>query len=184
LLCAIFRNPHKKMNIFDFSDKESPDNIYFYQPSKIRVDTSIVFEVTTEEDKLRVKNHNVNCLFSNLTAETFETIYNDFIQHLNLNFSPVHIEEKSYQLTIDEQEYLEQTIITSWIYFYTINNMKVKVQRSDFTHPYMVDYILRVLDKKFGIDTGISLTIGASILRQDFKEYCRTVEGRRRYYDR
>ena len=172
------------MNIFGLHDKENPDNIYFYQPSKTKVDTSTTFEVTTEGDKLRVKNQNVNCLFSNLITETFETIYNDFIQHLNLNFLPVNIEGKLYQLTIDEQKYLVQTIITSWIYFYLINNMRVKVKRSDFTHPYMVDYLLRVLDKKFGIDTNISLTIGASILRQDFKEYCRTVEGRRRYYDR
>ncbi len=172
------------MNIFELNDKENPDGIYFYQPSKTKVDTSTIFEVTTEGNILRVKNQNVNCLFSNLTTETFETIYNDFIQHLNLNFLPVNIEGKLYQLTIDEQKYLVQTIITNWIYFNTINNMRVEVKRSDFTHPYMVDYILRLLDKKFGIDTNISLTIGASILRQDFKEYCRTVEGRRRYYDR
>lgn len=172
------------MNIFKLNDKESPDNIYFYDPSRTKVDTSKTFEVTIEGNNLRVKNQNVNCLFSNLTTETFETTYNDFIQHLNLNFLPVNIEGKLYQLTIDEQQWLVQTIITSWIYFYTINNMRVKVNRSDFTHPYMVDYLLRLVDKKFGIDTNISLTIGASILRQDYKEYCKTVNGRRKYYDR
>lgn len=163
---------------------ENNNDIYFYQPSKPRVHTSKVFEITIEGNKLRVKNQHVNCLFNNLTTKTFETVYNDFHQHLNLNFSPLTIEGNLYQLTPDEEIYLQQTIITNWIYFYTINSMKAKVSRSDFTHPYMVDYILRVFDKKFGVDTTASLIIGASILRQDFKEYCRTVKGRRSYYDR
>ena len=172
------------MNIFGLNNKDNPSDIYFYQPSKIKVDTSITFEATIEGAKLRVKNKNVNCLFSNLTTETFDIIYNEFVQHLNLDFSPVAINGNLYQLTSDEQVYLQETIITRWIYFYTINNMKIKVKRSDFTHPYMVDYVLSLLDKKFGIDTDVSLTIGASILRQNFKEYCRTVEGRRWYYNR
>ncbi|WP_206780447.1 hypothetical protein [Hymenobacter amundsenii] len=162
----------------------NPNDIYFYQPSKATVDTSQIFEVTYEGDTLRVKNENVNCLFSNLTIDAFQIIYNDFIQHLNLNFLPIIIDKNLYELTTDEQKYLVQTIITSWIYYYTINDMRIKVKRSDFAHPYMVNYLLRVLDKKFGIDTNVSLTIGASILRQDFKKYCKTVEGRRWYYNR
>lgn len=172
------------MNIFRLNKKDNPDDIYFYQPFKPNVDTSQVFDVTKEGNQLRVKNENVNCLFSNLTPELFDTIYNDFVQHLNLNFSPLKIEGQSYQLTIEEQVYLEQTIITSWIYFYTINNIKAKVKRSDFTHPYMVDYVLRILDKKFGVDTKVSLAFGATILRQDFNQYCKTVKGQRLYYDR
>jgi len=172
------------MNIFGHTNKDDPNDIYFYQPSKAQVDVSQIFEFAQEGDKLRIKNKNVNCLFSNLTTKTFVTVYNDFVHHLNLDYSPITLDGTSYQLTTDEQDYLEQKIITSWTYFYTINNMKVRVKRSDFTHPYMVDYVLGLLDKKLGVDTPVSLAIGAHILRQDFKKYCRTVEGRRRYNDR
>jgi len=162
----------------------NPEDIYFYQPSKGKVDTGTVFDVATERDKLRVKNQHINCLFSNLTEETFDAFYNDFHQHLNLNFSSVSIDGKSYQLKVEEQDYLRQKVITSWIYFYTINDLPVQVKRADFNHPFTVDYVLGLLDRKFGIDTEVSLQVGASILRQDLNEYTKTVVGRRRYYDR
>jgi hypothetical protein len=172
------------MNIFGLTNKDDPNDIYFFQSSKAHVDTSQTFEFTYEGDKLRVENANVNCLFSNLTIESFEAIYNDFVHHLNLALSPIVLGGTSYQLTTEEQVYLQQKIITGWMYFYTINNTKVRVRRSDFTHPYMVDYVLELLDKKFGVDTPVSLAIGSHILRQENKKYCKTVEGRRRYYDR
>jgi hypothetical protein len=163
---------------------ENSEDIYFHQPLKPTVDTSTIFEIATEGKKLRVKNQHVNCLFSNLTAATFDACYNDYVQHLNMNFAPVYINGKLYQLKPIEQEYLMQKIITSWIYYYTINNLPVEVKRADFTHPYMVDYVLGLLDGKFGKDTEVSLAVGASILRQDLEEYNSNVAGRRRYYDR
>jgi hypothetical protein len=173
-----------KMQASNEKEHGNSKEVYFYQPNKSKVDTSAVFEVKQEGGKLRVRNDNVNCLFSNLTPEAFDSYYNGYFQYLNLNLSPVNVEGQLFQLTISEQENLEQSIITSWIYYYTINNLPVQVERSDFTHPYMVDQVLRVLDTKFGIDTNISLAIGASILRQDAEAYKGTVKGRRRYYDR
>lgn len=163
---------------------ENSEDIYFHQPLKPTVDTSTIFEIATEGKKLRVKNQHVNCLFSNLTAATFDACYNDYVQHLNLNFASVCVNNKLYELKPSEQDYLTQKIITSWIYYYTINNLPVEVKRADFTHPYMVDYVLGLLDGKFGKDTEISLAVGASILRQDLEEYSGNVVGRRRYYDR
>jgi hypothetical protein len=172
------------MNIFGLNRKDDPTDIYFYRPSLTAVDTRQKFEITLEEKKLRVKNRNVNCLFSNLTPYYFDALYNDFRRHLNLDFEPVTIDKKEILLDNDEIEKLTDSIITNWIYYYTINNLKVKVKRGDFTHPYMVDWVLSVVDKKYGVDTKESLTLGAKILRQSLTDYTRTVEGRRQYYDR
>jgi hypothetical protein len=172
------------MNIFGLNKKDNPTDIYFYRPSLSAVDTRRKFEITIEDDKLRVKNRNVNCLFSNLTSNYFDELYNDFNRHLNLDFEPVTMDEKELLLGNDEIEKLTDAIITNWIYYYTINNLKVKVTRNDFTHPYMVDWALSILDKKYGVDTKESLTLGAKLLRQSLTDYTRTVRGRRQYYDR
>ena len=163
---------------------DDTNQIFLYQPQKNKVDTRLIFDIIREDDKLRVKNKNVNCLFSNLTPETFQATYNNFYQHLNLNFSPVIIHGQVYQTSPDEQICLEQAIITNCIYVYTINNQSPKVTPSDFAHPFIVDHLLVLLDKKFGTDTEISLTIGASILRQKVINYYNTVLGRRRFYNR
>lgn len=92
---------------------ENSEDIYLYQPLKPKVATSTAFEITIEGEKLRVKNQHINCLFSNLTAETFDTFYNEFVQYLNLNFAPVSVNGKLHQLKPIEQDYLTQKIITS-----------------------------------------------------------------------
>lgn len=166
---------------------KKPNNIYFYRPDLPKVDTSKLFNITTKTDTLRVKNSNVNCLFSNLTKETFDKFYNDFLSHLNLNFLPITFNNKTYELTDKEQTELQQLIITDHIYFYTINNLPIVVKRSDFVHPKSIYKVIWLLDKKFnlrGQDTQFSLKLGAHILRQDFKEYCTTVKGLRIYSDR
>ncbi|MBT32231.1 MAG: hypothetical protein CMO01_21425 [Thalassobius sp.] len=162
----------------------SKENIYFFRPFLPQIDTSKLFAIIDEKGKLRVQNKNINCLFSNLDCERFDKIYNDFNRHLNLDFEPLHLNGKTYTLTPNEQEQLFQKIVTSWIYFYTINNLNVEVKESDFTHPYMVDYVLTIVDKKFGDDTTESLALGAKILRQDLKDYTKTVESRRMYYNK
>ena len=159
------------------------EDIYFYAP-KARIDTAKVFTITKEGDHLRVKNKNVSCLLKNLTEESFHDIYNEYFSHLNLNFSPVKIDSKIYRLTKDKQEALEQEIIMRRIYFYTVNNLEIEVRREDFTSPGVADCVIALLDKKYGKDTKISLTIGAHLLRRDYEDYCQTVKGRRRHYDR
>ena len=163
---------------------DNPDHIYFYRSDIPYLDTSIVFDISEENGNLRVKNKYVNCLFRNLTRYSFDVIYNEYIKYLNLDFRPMTIGNKVYNLTEEEKEKLICLTITSWIYFYTVNNLTVAVRRADFLHPYMVDYVLSILDKKFGIDTEISLALGAKILRQNSNEYTGTVKGRRWYYDR
>jgi hypothetical protein len=158
--------------------------LYLYQPHKEMADTSVVFDISQEGKKLRVKNNHTTALLSNLTREEFQKVYNEFLKYLNLNFAPIQFSGTMYQLIKSEQAGLEQKRIMHWVYFYTINNMKVVVTPEDFAHPQMVDYVLAILDKKYGIDSTLALTLGASILRLDFDEYCKTVKGRRLYYDR
>ena len=172
------------MIFFGLNKKANPNDIYFHRPELPHIDTSILFNITEENGKLRVQNENVNCLFSNLTRDTFDKFYNEFNRYLNLDFEQLNIDNRTYGLTLDEGERLFETIVTSWIYYYTINNLTVRVRRSDFTHPYMVDYVLEIIDKKYGEDTNESLALGAKILRQDLKKYIKTVKSRRWYYDR
>ena len=166
------------------NNAEQLEDIYLFRPHLPHIDTSKHFEITVERGNLRVKNKNIHCLFGNLTPESFDKIYNDFNRHLNLDFEPAIVNKEVYSLTDDEKENLFETIVTSWIYFYTVNDLEVKVKRSDFTHPYMVDYVLWTMDKKYGIDTPISLMLGAKILRQNLTEYSNTVKGQRIRYDR
>lgn len=169
------------MNIFGFNDGTNPNDIYFYRSTLPKVDSSKLFSIAMEGVDLRVKNDNVNCLFGNLTQEAFDKCYNDFRQYLNLDFSPLTIDGKTYQLTDAEQDCLEQKIITSLMFYYTVNNWKIKIKRSDFTHPNMANYTTQLLDNKYGIDTNLSMSIGAKVLRQDLEKYRKTVKFKREY---
>lgn len=160
------------------------EDIYFFRPHLPKVSIAQLFEIDYEQEKLRVRNTNVNCLYSHLTKETFDEVYNRFLQYLNLDFGPFQVEGKVYQLNKQSQNRLVESIITGWIYCYTLNNLEVDVKRSDFGHPYMVDHVLHLLDKKFGIDTSASLVLGAKILRLDLDNYKGAVKGRRRYYNK
>lgn len=160
------------------------EDIYYFRPELPKVDTDQVFNITEEHEKIRVKNKHVNCLYSNLTPFSFNQYYNLFNQHLNLDFNPIKIEDKIYTLNPNEQERLVQSIITNWIYFYTINNLPVQVDREDFLHPYTVDYVLQIIDPKYGENTKISLILGAKILRLSLTEFTKMVERRRVYYNR
>ncbi|MFC3199502.1 hypothetical protein ACFOET_17905 [Parapedobacter deserti] len=129
-------------------------------------------------------NENVNCLFSNLDPQLFNEAYNNFLRCLNPDFEPLEINETVYGLDTEEQECFIQHFITNWIYYYTINNLKTKVRRTDFEHPYTVDYLLPFIDRKYGTDTPASLALGAKILRMKSEVYTKRVANRRWYYDR
>jgi len=161
-----------------------PEDIYFFRPTLPRIDTSTLFSINEENGNLRVRSRNTNCLFRHLTRDIFDEIYNDFNRHLNLDFTPLHMDGKMIFLPIAEQDELFESIIIRWMYFYTINNLKVEVKRDDFKHPYMVDDVLLIVDRKFGKDTTKSLALGARILRQELHDYINTVKGRRLYHDR
>ncbi len=165
-------------------NKYDVNSIFFYDSSKEKIKTESIFKMSFEGKKFRVKNNHINCLFSNLDFQEFDNIYNDFFKHLNLDFSPLEIENKKIQLSEKEQGYLIQKIITSWIYYYSINGLKIKVKKSDFEHPNMVDHVLSILDKKHKNSTSKSLKLGAKILRQKEEDYLSTVNGRRKYYER
>lgn len=148
------------------------------------IETLKLFTITNESGKLRVQNKNVNCLFSNLTRNSFDENYNEFNRHLNVDFEPLHIKNKILTLTVKEQDEFIEKVITSWIYYYTINNLPVKVNKLDLIHPYVVDHLLPIVDKKYGKDSIESLALGAKILRQELHNYTRIVKGRRVHYNK
>lgn len=161
-----------------------PENIFYLRSNLPPIVTSNIFKITSEKGKLRVKNKNVNCLFSNLSSEGFDKIYNAYYKHLNLDFETLVLDNQSYSLPETEQNKLVERIITSWIYYYSINNLYIEINPADFTHPDMVDNVLRIVDEIYGVDTKISLALGAKILRRNLGDYTNTVMGRRLYYDR
>lgn len=172
------------MNPLSDNTESNSEQIFFYDTSKQNVDVESIFEISSEGEKLRVKNEHVNCIFQNLDREEFKTIYNDFFKHLNLDFSPLEIQNTRYALSESDQHYLTQWIITNWMYYYAIHGFEVKPLKADFEHSYMVDYVLPLLDNRYGVDTPKSLQMGAHILRQSIEEYESTVKNRRWYYDR
>lgn len=167
--------------------ENTPSDIYFFRPDLPTIDTAILFNITQENEGLRVQNQHVNFLFAHLTSKDFDEIYNRFNQHLNLNFEPLMVKSKVIELTASEKDSLFQNIVLSWIYYYTVNRLPVLVQRSDFLHPQTTDKVIWALDKKFKLknkDTQLSLLFGAHILRRNVDDYAGEVKGRRRYYDR
>ncbi|WP_109831872.1 hypothetical protein [Reichenbachiella versicolor] len=171
------------MKLTDKQD-DNQNGIFYLNHKQEWIDTSSIFKITEEGGKLRVQNNNVNCLFTSLTPESFDNHYNKYAQHLNLDFEPLEIQSAIYQLSKTEQEQLKQSIITYWMYFYSVNNPNIKVIKSDFEHPCMVDQVLEVLDVKYGPNSSVSLALGAKILRQSLNQYTETVNQRKRHYDR
>ncbi|MFD2970226.1 hypothetical protein [Sphingobacterium bambusae] len=165
----------------------NPSDIYFFRPDLPTIDTAILFNITQENEGLRVQNQHVSFLFAHLNEKEFDEIYNKFNQHLNLNFEPLMVKSKVVELTAPEKESLLQRIIMHWIYYYTVNHLPVLVQRSDFLHPQTTDEVIWALNEKFNLknrDTQLSLLFGAHILRRDIADYTGDVKGRRIYYDR
>ena len=62
---------------------ESINSIFFYRPDKPKVDTSAIFKIKNECDKLRVQTDKLNFLFNKLNKDSFDKWYNDFRSYLN-----------------------------------------------------------------------------------------------------
>lgn len=158
-----------------FWSRNSKKDIYYKKPNYTRVNTEDLFDISIEDDNLRVKNIYVNVLFGNLDKEEFDRIYNLFDSRLNLNFEPILLDGQTFSLNEDEQNGLNAKIITRWIYFYSVNNKKIIPKRKDFNHPYTIEYIFDTMDSKFGIDSDVSFKVGAAIFRKSLRKYKRLV---------
>lgn len=153
-----------------------------FQTTKPAVNTRQLFDLIAEGDLLCVKNAHINVLYAGLTVERFDEAYNFLNQYLYLDFSPLLVEDKAVCLTSLEQAYLEQVAITHSLYFYTVNgvNIKLKLDKIDLAAP--LDEVISLLDLKYGVNTPISLALGAHLLRRPLAEYRSTVQYRRQYY--
>ncbi|HLK98159.1 MAG TPA: hypothetical protein VK364_10350, partial [Hymenobacter sp.] len=137
-----------------------------------------------EADGLRVKNQHINCLYAELNQEQFHEAYNHFNKYLHFDFSPVCLGSKEYVLSQEDQDYLEQSTVANSIYFYAVNRIKLVVRPGEVSLASPTDYVIALLDKKYGVDTEVSLLLGARIVRTSFESYYSAVKSRRRYYDR
>jgi hypothetical protein len=161
---------------------KNPDDIFYYQSTKSHIDTTEIFSISMENNKLRIKNNNINCLYNNLTEDVFDKIYNEYNKYLNLNLEPLKINDRIYCLDDNEIEELVEKIITSLIYYYVINNLEIEIKRDDFIHPSTAEKVLYMINNKYGEDTLEGLKLGAKILRKSLSEYEKTVKFYGNYY--
>lgn len=161
----------------------------WFQPEKPEIDTEALFEITFEDEGMRVQNRNVNCLYGSLEKNVFNKAYNYLNKYLNFDFSPISVDGKDYSLSKLDEEYLEQQTLTSRIYAYARHNAKLKLKPGGISlrepsDSVISDVLISILDKKYGIDTPVSLALGARILRTPLESYRNTVKSRRQYYDK
>jgi hypothetical protein len=160
------------------------DNAICFQPRKPTVDIEKEFRISQEGECLRVENENVNLLYNNLTDRQFAEAYNFLNKYLDFDFSPVEVNGKEYVLTEGEQQYVAQETLTSSIYFYAVNKIKIVLKENEIDIKIPFDALLELLTKKHGFDTPVSLAMGAHILRCPFAEYTDSVKHRRQYYNK
>jgi len=161
-----------------------PESLFWFQADKAELDTDVLFHITTEDEGMRVQNQHVNCLYAGLSKKQFHEAYNYFNKYLDFDFSPVFIGNKGYVLSREDQDYLEQITIANSIYFYAVNRMQLVLKPGEVSLTSPTDYVISLLDKKYGVDTEVSLRLGARVLRTPFESHCGNVKSRRRYYDK
>ena len=132
------------------------------------MDTEALFTIAWEKGKLRVRNENINCLYANLDPQSFDEAYNRYLRYLNPDFEPVVIEGIAYALDENERERFIQQFITNWIYFYTINDLEVQVQRSDFEHPWTLTHMPNSWNTVGGFSGAACSIEGATIENMEF----------------
>jgi hypothetical protein len=160
------------------------DAIICFQQERPAVDTQEVFSINQEGEDLRVENTNVNLLYRKLTGKQFDEAYNFLNKYLNFDFSPIRIDGKEYMLLQNQQQYIEQETLTSSIYFFAVNKLKMVLKENKMDIKIPFDALLELLSRKYGIDTPVSLALGAHILRRPLAEYANSVKNRRQYYNK
>ena len=147
------------------------NDIYFYRANIPHVDTSKIFKISIEKEKfLRILDNKINIAIK-IKLQKFDKIYNDFLKYLNLNFRQMKIKNKIYKLDKDEQDFLVKSIILHWIQYYTLNNLKIRIERKIFIHSDNILICSRILNRKYGEDTIEAMKLGAKIFRLKLSEY-------------
>lgn len=142
------------------------DDIYHYQ-DKPKIDTRQLFKFTVEERSIRVSNKAVDCLYvGQLTESEFDHHYNEIHRFFNPRLEAL----AGSKLSLEDFEIIEQDLITSWIRFYVLYGMPVKVRRDDFIHNSTVDTVQAHLLKK-GLTREEAIDIGSSLMRMSRREY-------------
>ena len=164
-------------------DKNNSMDIYYYKQNILKINTSELFKMKQEGNYLRIKNKNINCVFKNFTYEIFDKTYNKFYKLLNLDFRPKNINGKIFYLDEDEKELLIQEIITHWIFYYNVNDLKVRILRSDFLHPQTLWIVNSLLEKKYEKENIEIMKFGAKIIRITLKEYQISIKSMKTYIE-
>jgi hypothetical protein len=156
---------------------EDTTSIYSYQTDKPKVDTTSIFKIKDEGDKLRVQTDRLNFLFSKLNKDSFDKWYNEFRSYLNLDFSPVDLGDKTYVFSGYEITEIEQKIICYWLYHFTNNNYKkILIRKDDFEHPSTKRELYHYLNGQFGKDDEKVFRVGGHILRMTTEAFIKAVD--------
>ena len=102
---------------------------------------------------------------------------------MNLDFKPKIICKKKFSLNEDEKELLVEEIIIHWMFYYNVNDLKIKVLRTDFIHPQTIWIVNSLLNKKYREKNIEILKFGAKIMRLKFKEYQTSVKSMETYIE-
>jgi len=165
------------MEIYNSSD------IYFYRKNLPNLDIFKIFELKQKDKYLKIENKNISCVLKNINIEIFEKTYNEFYRSLNLDFKPRKIKNKIFSLNEEEIEALMEEIIIHWMFYYTVNNLKIKIIRDDFIHSQTKWIVYNFLQKKYGKETNEILKFGSKIMRLDLKEYKLSIESTKCYME-
>lgn len=159
-----------------------PNDIFFYQPDKPKIETTSIFRISTEGSRLQVQAGSLHYLFSKLNKDTFDDYYNQFRAYLNFDFSPVDFENATHVFSDREKTALEQKLICTLLYFFTSNNFKkILIRRQDFIHPFQIKEMLWLINDMYGKDNPNNLKIGSHIFKINYSNFLKIVEENNRW---
>lgn len=163
-------------------NKNTPKDIYWENPLKKEVNIEPIFKFIKEDNKTRVINEKVNFLFDHFSKIQIIEGYKRIYYRLNFNFTPFEYKGKTYELSNDEKEEIEQASILGILYYFNANRKKIKVRRSDFKWSQTINKTRFLLENKFSDNQrDLKLKFGAYINRMSYKEYKKIIESQERF---
>jgi hypothetical protein len=129
-----------------------------------------------EGPDLRVRSKGLNYLFADIAEKEFGALYDKSAAFVRKHFRKASI--IGLHKNLDEEAYLlfTRTITLDWMYYYNVNGFKIKLTRSDLTHPETYEIAMR-LSEKLSRSAARSHRIAASILGIRVKNYEKWLRG-------
>ena len=176
------KNELNFMFLLNLFRKNSPEDIYWENPERKNANVVNQFTINKVKEGLKVKNDEVNYLFSKLTKDQFINAYKDFHHKLNLNFDSFKYKSNQFELSDKEKNKLEQEIILWLIRYYELNSSQIKVKRHDFHWIQTLNKVRWLMIDKFDMNQeDLQLEFGAHIIRMKPKKYKRMIKSQEKF---